>query len=312
MRGVGFALLFSGALAAQLQERVETHENGATKARYSIDAFGRKNGPYVGYHPNGAVSVRATYHDDALDGGYQSFHSNGARYVSGGYFRGKLTGPYEEISEERDPDVDRLVDGGQAPRRLEADREQEARDDAEVARRRPRADQRIRAASGAGGGRARADGEDPRDPGARGGRERSEGRDAVCRAPAGAGDRFLCGVPWDGMLLDPGFNDLCDAASEVCEKLGYLTHTPTDPGGLPPGRFEKGRAGAGHSNISVGTDLPGSVDGYMDDSDPSNVARLGHRRWCLLPEMQKTGFGSSGRYAARCGREIAARPRSRD
>jgi hypothetical protein len=41
-----------------------------------------------------------------------------------------------------------------------------------------------------------------------------------------------------------------------------------------------------------------SVRGFMDDSDAKNIERVGHRRWCLNPAMLKTGFGSSGKYAA--------------
>jgi hypothetical protein len=44
--------------------------------------------------------------------------------------------------------------------------------------------------------------------------------------------------------------------------------------------------------------LPHSVDSYMDDSDPSNIDRVGHRRWCLNPELRKTGFGSADGFHA--------------
>jgi hypothetical protein len=36
----------------------------------------------------------------------------------------------------------------------------------------------------------------------------------------------------------------------------------------------------------------------MDDSDKSNVDRVGHRRWCLDPCMKKTAFGGHDKYAA--------------
>jgi hypothetical protein len=36
----------------------------------------------------------------------------------------------------------------------------------------------------------------------------------------------------------------------------------------------------------------------MDDSDPKNIDRVGHRRWCINPSMEKTGFGSVGNFAA--------------
>jgi hypothetical protein len=40
------------------------------------------------------------------------------------------------------------------------------------------------------------------------------------------------------------------------------------------------------------------VDGWMNDSDPSNIAVVGHRRWCLNPRMLKSAFGADGNYAA--------------
>jgi hypothetical protein len=36
----------------------------------------------------------------------------------------------------------------------------------------------------------------------------------------------------------------------------------------------------------------------MTDSDEGNIARVGHRRWCLNPTMQKTGFGRVGKFTA--------------
>jgi hypothetical protein len=48
-------------------------------------------------------------------------------------------------------------------------------------------------------------------------------------------------------------------------------------------RYQQGVEGAGHSNLAVSGAVVDSVDNYMDDSDPGNVGRLGHRRWCLNP-----------------------------
>jgi hypothetical protein len=36
----------------------------------------------------------------------------------------------------------------------------------------------------------------------------------------------------------------------------------------------------------------------MCDSDPSNINRVGHRRWCLNPAMGKSAFGNTGGFAA--------------
>jgi uncharacterized protein YkwD len=40
-----------------------------------------------------------------------------------------------------------------------------------------------------------------------------------------------------------------------------------------------------------GTTLADSIRAYFDDSDTQNIDRLGHRRWCLNPEMGSTAFG---------------------
>ncbi|MEM6674209.1 MAG: hypothetical protein AAF726_15295 [Planctomycetota bacterium] len=109
--------------------------------------------------------------------------------------------------------------------------------------------------------------------------------------------RALCRLAWREMSLVPEWNDLCDAASEVCEANGELDHTPDQPDGFDDDRFQEGYEGASHSNLANGG-LARSVDMYMDDSDPSNIDRVGHRRWCLNPSMRKTGFGASGKWAA--------------
>ncbi|MEM1451859.1 MAG: hypothetical protein AAF726_17845 [Planctomycetota bacterium] len=109
--------------------------------------------------------------------------------------------------------------------------------------------------------------------------------------------RALCRLPWRDMFLVPEWNDLCDAASEVCEANGELSHTPEQPDGFDDERFRQGYEGASHSNLASGG-LARSVDMYMDDSDSSNIDRVGHRRWCLNPSMGKTGFGASGKWAA--------------
>ncbi len=109
--------------------------------------------------------------------------------------------------------------------------------------------------------------------------------------------RAACGVPWRHLRLDRRLNDLCDAASEVSQGNGKLSHTPEQPAGMDEERFQQGSKGAGNSNLSSGP-MASSVDSYMDDSDASNIDRVGHRRWCLNPSMGVTGFGQAGRWSA--------------
>lgn len=111
--------------------------------------------------------------------------------------------------------------------------------------------------------------------------------------------RFLCGVPYENLAWDAKYAELAEHASLVCAKLNQMTHTPSKPPGMSDAEYELGRRGAGESNLFTGLTQPGPcVDGWMDDSDPKNIDRVGHRRWCLNPAMLKTAFGTVGNYAA--------------
>jgi hypothetical protein len=112
--------------------------------------------------------------------------------------------------------------------------------------------------------------------------------------------RFLAGLPYRDISLDANYNKGCIAAADICRRLGYLTHTPKNPD-LPEDEYERARVAAGKSNLAFyhpERSVAASIDMWMEDSDPSNIDRLGHRRWCLNPSMRKTGFGRSGEFSA--------------
>ena len=80
---------------------------------------------------------------------------------------------------------------------------------------------------------------------------------------------------------------------------------------MPEDEYKAGYRGTSHSNLftsSRGKVMVNSVRGYMDDSDASNIARVGHRRWCINPRMLKTGFGDQGAYSAMWSMD-ASRPK---
>lgn len=99
------------------------------------------------------------------------------------------------------------------------------------------------------------------------------------------------------MSLVPAWNRACDKGAELCRTIGHLDHTPPNPG-WPDDDYRLGYEGTSHSNLSMGSSMVRSVDSYMDDSDPSNIDRIGHRRWCLNPRMLKTAFGVAERFSA--------------
>lgn len=124
------------------------------------------------------------------------------------------------------------------------------------------------------------------------------------------GYRYLAGLSSDLRLDD----ELCWNAkfgAELCRQHGQIDHTPPKPAGMDEATYRRGYEATTNSNLywTSGTDgITGSVDGYMDDSDPSNVRAVGHRRWCLNPPMAKVGFGGVAGFGAmwcmdRSGRE---------
>lgn len=105
--------------------------------------------------------------------------------------------------------------------------------------------------------------------------------------------RYLAGLPYD-VELEESYNVLAQNASLVIYINQALTHTPTKPAVMSDEVFALAKQGSGDSNIGKGyLNIQASVvEGYMFDTDESNISKLGHRRWILNPDMQKTGLGN--------------------
>jgi antitoxin component YwqK of YwqJK toxin-antitoxin module len=263
-------------------------------------ANGFQDGAWIEYAQDGVKTLAANYRKDQLHGRYESYHANGNRFVTANYKLGVLNGEYAE----RQSDGDWVLTGKYADGSLDGLLEVHV------------AGKRLVQQKWSAGELVELDGVQPF-PKSSGellaelGAILEEPADAEydlaadSKAPGRAAAlrrlqayRHLCGLQWKGMELVPEWNELCDAASEVCEANGELDHTPPQPAGFDAQRFQQGYRGASNSNLSMGKDMAGSVDSYMDDSDATNIDRVGHRRWCLNPPMRKTGFGLSGRFSA--------------
>ncbi|MDO4945624.1 MAG: dockerin type I domain-containing protein [Ruminococcus sp.] len=111
--------------------------------------------------------------------------------------------------------------------------------------------------------------------------------------------RFLAGLP-DDIQLNDEYNVLCQSSSLVNLVNGKLSHTPAQPAGFPDDIYSAGKTGSNSSNIAsgYGTIASSVISGYIDDTDSSNISKMGHRRWILNPSMQYTGFGITGKYTA--------------
>jgi hypothetical protein len=109
--------------------------------------------------------------------------------------------------------------------------------------------------------------------------------------------RWLAGVPWD-VDLSFEYGEYTTAAAKLLELIGHLDHEPVKPDGCAQGLYELGYKGTSQGNLYMGEgDLNRCIDGWIDDSDKSNIDRVGHRRWCLNPSMKKTAIGQqSGKW----------------
>ena len=111
--------------------------------------------------------------------------------------------------------------------------------------------------------------------------------------------RYIAGLS-DNVVLNDEYTARAQAGSLVNAVNDELSHTPNKPANMSEDLYQLGYEGTSHSNIGFGYgSVNGSIiDGYMDDSDSSNIDRLGHRRWILYPGLTETGFGYAGRYTA--------------
>lgn len=110
--------------------------------------------------------------------------------------------------------------------------------------------------------------------------------------------RYVAGIPYN-VTADSQYALYAQAASLVNAANNRLSHFPAQPSGMSADLYALGAEGAGSSNIAMGYNLCAALkNGWMSDADSYNISCVGHRRWCLNPEMGKTGFGSVDRYTA--------------
>jgi hypothetical protein len=320
---LGAGTLGAPGLRAQ-EERIESHPDGSVKVRYHVDASGRKHGAYEGFARGGTrvllASYRAgkrdgawrewtedgkrlrahTFRADVLHGRWEEWHPDGRLAAAGGYRDGAREGAWVEhdASGERSRHLTYRAGRLHGPARVVGDGKVLSRQvwqDGELAQLddlrpfpTPRAALREQLRAILGAPAPAPDAKDPLAP---------KRHAALRRLQA---YRRLCGLPHEDLVLVPDWNLRCDAASELCRRLGRLDHTPPRPPGVDDQLYQLGLDGARHSNLNMSSHgtLADSVDGYFDDSDPTNIDRVGHRRWCLDPSMARTGFGSSGSFHA--------------
>ncbi len=108
--------------------------------------------------------------------------------------------------------------------------------------------------------------------------------------------RYIAGLQ-DNVTLSDEYNGLTQAAALVNYVNKDLSHKPAQPGDMAKELYDLAKRGAYNSNIAYASRPNRSLNGtilhaWMADWDDYNIARVGHRRWVLNPQMGATGFGA--------------------
>lgn len=112
--------------------------------------------------------------------------------------------------------------------------------------------------------------------------------------------RYIAGIPSD-VTNSEEYEEAAQAGTTLLQRINKgLDHRPAKPAGVSDEFYNLGYKGTRHSNLGAGYAnlAQGVIGGWMEDGDESNIADIGHRRWCLNPPMGATGFGHSGTYTA--------------
>ena len=259
----------------------EYFEKGGTRLTTAYSK-GKLHGPYVEYNENGQRAVQCTYVNGLLEGPYGEFYPSGKPKLIAEYSKGRMNGRCVELSETgqilRDEQV--FAPGAVYVRSVE-----------EISK-------ALSAIEGA----------EPEGPlfeeppvlqgELKAGKVSRKHLEAALRHLRAY--RYLGGVPWENLTLNDQYISAAQhgaALMGVCQQMG---HKLAQPAGMPEAFYKLASTGVGSSNLDHGggMTLRRSIDEYMDDSGSGNIGSVGHRRWCLNPQMAQTGFGICDKYAA--------------
>jgi hypothetical protein len=331
-------LLPAAVAPAPRDETTETWPDGKPKKRYTLDSTGRLQGEYLEWFENGRLSIHTTYSNGGIDGNYVSFFENGAPKVTAKYWHGKLNSAYVEKGADGKPFIEATYADGELDGKRTVRRDgvplslqvwkKGVLVDLMGAVPYPQALPALKAGLAAIAAETKpriADGSAPppepkpkKKPGEK--EKKGEKPDKPVRLNLTVPDgyapdvdakmpqrfaalkrlqeyRLLAGVAWQDLELVPRYDYYCDCGSRLLDKVGHLDHTPPNPG-VPDSDYHDGYTGTSNSNLFSAPEMRRSVDFYMDDSDASNIGRVGHRRHCIHPDLMATGFGSSEHNSA--------------
>lgn len=98
-----------------------------------------------------------------------------------------------------------------------------------------------------------------------------------------------------GMSPDVYASDSANTKAQhgaLLNAVAGFSHTPPQPTGMDKAVYDIGYDATSSGNLAMGNrTLAQAVQYLMEDDDESNIDRVGHRRWFLLPKLKEVGFG---------------------
>jgi hypothetical protein len=301
--GLALVAVLGLLLLAADKPVVENFEDGTKKLSYSLNPAGQKHGVENEFFPSGKRRITANYNNGKKNGTYVELYESGKVRLRANYLNDEYNGKLQELNE--DGTTIRSVTYRNGKRHGPAQdydgkvlaKDEFYSDDLLLI---PRSQAQITAMLAAlNKAPIVTDGEVPADVTAD---IKRRVADPALQADRETGVRnlngyrYLCGLPYD-VGLDRAHIAYAEAGADLLKVIGKLDHGPSNPG-LPEAEYKAGYKGTSSSNLFSGQkEVGGTVHGYMNDSDKSNIDRLGHRRWCLNPKMARTGFGLNGGFS---------------
>ena len=111
--------------------------------------------------------------------------------------------------------------------------------------------------------------------------------------------RYIAGLP--EVAWDTAKEEAAQAGAVILARTRVLTHTPARPDDMSRELYQMAYNACKSSNIANAgrpNTLHNAITMFLDDSDPTNIDELAHRRWMLNPAMGKTAFGLADTYCA--------------
>lgn len=276
----------------------ETYDDGKLKAQYRTDPLNRKTGNYEEFYPNGKIKVRGQYSAGKKNGRWQMFSDAAKPSETINYRNDLLEGAYTWNLPTGRPGLRATYRMGQlaGPLTVLDDKGRVVRF-VNYPRPREMVEKMFATLYFTEKSPVKFTSEPKVSAPYKSGTLSSETLDAALKVTKLY--RCLSGLPYEEMKVDPALCEKSAAGAVILAKIGSLTHKPDRPADMDAGYYSLAFTGCSEDNLFMGSGNPvDAVRGFMDDSDSSNVDRIGHRQWVLSPGLHNVGFGSAQRFVS--------------